>query len=110
MKTKTRYAIGIVIALLLTGCNDPKIDATNKDTIDSSAKIVRDALPEGKRPEFDKAIKLVAFMNVTKTDYVQAIAHDDPSIITAKISASIDGKTGDEILAEAKEIESQHKH
>ena len=46
----------IIAAMFLPGCGEPKIDGTSDETFQSSIEVVKAALPEADRLQFDKAL------------------------------------------------------
>ncbi|HHJ4624058.1 DUF6694 family lipoprotein [Raoultella ornithinolytica] len=57
-----RVWVALVVAFVLSGCDQPKIDTSSDESIKSSIKKVRASLPENKRASYDDALKEVAFI------------------------------------------------
>jgi hypothetical protein len=94
-----------LLALLLTGCDKPTIDATTDETMKTSIVKVREALPENKRDEFDNALKVVALSSINLGELLRKGmegANDDS--LAEKMREAFAGKTGEEVIAEAKKI------
>lgn len=54
----------IALALLLTACDKPKIDASSDQSMKESIQKVRESLPADKKAQFDDAVKVVAFSQI----------------------------------------------
>lgn len=100
-----KKAIGaIIIALILTGCDKPKIDTSTDESMKTSIHKVRESLPEEKRASFDEALKVVAFSQLSMKDLMQAGMADDPSLVEGKLKESLSGKTADDVISYASTI------
>jgi len=101
----------IWLAFILTslaGCNDPKIDASSNDSMKASVQKVRESLPEPKRKEFDEAMQILAFSQIDVKDlFTQGAA--GLGNIEGKVKDSINGKTGEQVIAEAERIRAERK-
>jgi hypothetical protein len=89
--------------LCLSGCGDPTIDASSDESMMVSIEKVRNALPDNQKEKFDKSLQVLAFSNFNFEAIIEggAIA---PRNIRAKVKGSINGKTGEEVIAAADEI------
>ncbi|OSN06401.1 hypothetical protein AU510_07710 [Lonsdalea britannica] len=99
-----KIGIVIVIALVLSGCDKPKIDTSSEATAKSSVKKVRESLPEDKRAAYDDALEVVAFSNVSRKDLMKAKMANDMSTVQEKMMSNLSGKTGEEILSYADKL------
>ena len=98
----------LISFLLIFGCSAPEIDTSSDKKMEKSIETVRNSLSEGKRNEFDKAIKTIAFNQVEFKDILsQGIAGEGSA--TEKIKIILDGKTGDEVIAAADSIIQKRK-
>jgi hypothetical protein len=101
--------LGIVIACtILAGCSDPKIDASSDEAMKASVEKVRESLPEAKRKEFDEAIQVLAFSQVDLKDLFAEGAAGVGNL-EGKVRQSLDGKTGDQVIAEAERVQAERK-
>lgn len=93
----------IALALLLTACDKPKIDASSDHSLKESIQKVRESLPDDKKARFDDALKVVAFSQLSMSELMQ-IGATSGTIYEAKINAALEGKTGDDIINYAQNI------
>lgn len=102
-------ALGIVIAFtLLAGCSDPKIDASSDEAMKTSVEKVRESLPEARRQDFDLSMQLLAFSQIDMKDiFAQGAA--GVGNLEGKVRQSLDGKTAEQIIAEAERIRAERK-
>ncbi|OSN05724.1 DUF6694 family lipoprotein [Lonsdalea iberica] len=99
-----KTGMAIVIALVLAGCDKPKIDTSSEATAKTSVKEVRESLPENKRAAYDDALEVVALSNVSMRDLMKAKMANDMSMVQEKMMSNLSGKTGEEILSYADKI------
>lgn len=102
-----RFFGALLITLVLAGCGEPKIDASTADKMKSSIAKVRDALPEDKRAQFDDALKVAAFSQLSMKELMPAGDSDDPSVLQHKIGDALEGKTGEQVIAYAKTVKEE---
>ncbi len=95
MKLRSLCAFALT-ALLLGGCAK-KFDASTEESRKSSAQAMRKALPEDQREKLDRSVAIIAMNGLSLSE----MAHTDA--IENKI-ASLDGKTAEQIIAEADAI------
>ncbi|WP_299980073.1 DUF6694 family lipoprotein [Desulfobacula sp.] len=100
---KFKIAVLFLIFGLLLGCSEPKVDASSDEAMKSSIAKVRESLPEVKRPEFDQAIQLMAFSQINMKDLFTSGAAGVGNF-EGKMRDVINGKTGNQIIAEANQI------
>lgn len=97
-----------LVALVLAGCSEPQVDSTTDDSMKSSIEKVRMALPQEKRADFDRAIKVLAFSQIDmKSLFVDGASGVSTS--KEKMKDILNGKTGVQILAEADRIIKERK-
>jgi hypothetical protein len=96
------------IVLMLAGCSDPKIDTPSDEAMKASIEKVRASLAEDKRAEFDKALQLLALSQISISTLLAEGATGVGST-KAKMQDAISGKTGNEIIVEARRIEVEQK-
>ncbi len=89
--------------LLAVGCGEPTIDTTSDNTTQESMQRVRASLPESKREEFDSAIQVLAFSNIDFANIMEEGA-DGAEEFVEQVRGDLDGKTGEEVLAEARAV------
>lgn len=99
--------IGLVVLFLL-GCSDPKIDASSDNSMKESIEKVRGALPKSERPEFDDSIQILAFSQIDMKDLFAAGATEAGNL-EGKVRDSLDGMTGEQVIAEADRVRSERK-
>lgn len=106
---KNQIRVAFVVAIVgLAGCGDPTIDASSDESMKQSMQEVREALPAEKRAEFDEALRVLAFSQFNMKDmFTQGI--NVTGNIESSIRESLDGKTAQEVIAEAERIRSDRK-
>jgi hypothetical protein len=82
---------------------DLAIDATTDESMKSSVAKVREAMPESSRANFDEAIQLMAFSQISLKSLFAAGATGAGNI-KGKMKDAVHGKTGNQIIAEANQI------
>lgn len=92
------------MTLLLSGCDHPKIDASNDESMKSSIQKVRASLPEEKRSSYDDALKTIAFSHLNFKDLMQAGMTNNTAEIEAQMKTDLTGKTGEEVINYAEKI------
>lgn len=108
MEVKKILAVS-ALALLLTGCDKPTVDTTSDESMKASIAKVRESLPEDKRPEFDNAIKVVAFSKVDLADIMKNGLAGNKEDIDKKMREPFTGKTGEEIISYAKQVTAERE-
>lgn len=98
----------LFIALSIVGCSKPKIDASSNATMKASIEKVRESLPEQERQKFDNALTILAFNQVNMKDLF-AEAATGPGNFENKVRDSLDGKTGEQVIAEANRIQAERE-
>lgn len=98
----------LAVALLLSGCSEPTIDATSKELLKQTSEEVRSSLPESKRSDFDKAMQVLA---LSKLDLGALFAEGAAGAgnLESRIRDELHGKTGPEILAAWKRLEAERQ-
>jgi len=103
----------VVMACLLSGCADPKIDISTEELSKKSVEKVRNSLPEAKRAEFDNAMQAIimsaAFSKINFADIMAGKKPEEPTSKDAlKILQPIHGKTGEQVIAEGNRIKEEY--
>lgn len=93
--------------MMLAGCNEPEIDTTTEETMKSSIQEVRNSLDDADKPRFDKAIEVVALSNISIPELLQAKEKEDDQFIQNKFKETLNGKSGEEVIKLATEIENK---
>lgn len=102
----TKQALAILLLVLLSGCSDPKLDASTDESMKNSSQRVREKLPESKRAEFDEALQILAFSQIDLKE-IFAGGANGANGMQEKIRASLDGRTADEVIAAAAKIKAE---
>lgn len=106
MKTIKKILGLAIVVVLIAGCSDPKIDASSDESMKTSVQKVRKSLPESKRSDFDEAMKVLAFRNIDMKDlFTQGAA----GVGNLEGKESLNGKTGEQVIAEAARIQAERK-
>ena len=85
----------IVLSALLAACGAPTLDATSEESRKSSIERMKQALPDGERGRFERAVMIVAMDGLSIADSGGSV---DAALVT------LDGKTAEEIMSEADSI------
>jgi PBP1b-binding outer membrane lipoprotein LpoB len=95
----------ILFALtLVAGCSSqPTVDTSTDEKMKSSIEQIRQSLPEEKKDDFDEALMVLAFSNISMEGLL-AQGSLDAETTKAKMKESLHGKTGDEVIAIAEEV------
>lgn len=96
-----------LITILLSGCGEPKIDASTKQSMNDSIQKIADTLSTEKRTEFSNAIKIVLKKQIGTKPLMQFGQSFDASAFERKIREALDNKTADQIIDEAAEIKKE---
>ena len=106
---KKLFLAGFAIALtVFVGCSDPKIDSSSDESMKASVEKVRKSLPESKQQEFDEAMQVLALSQVDLKDLF-AQGATGVGNVEGKVRQSLDGKTGEQVIAEADRIRAERK-
>lgn len=103
--------LACTLALLLSGCDKPKVDASTDESMKASIQKVKESLPESQRDEFAEAASMI-FMNQIDIKAVMASAFSGNADAvqaqqTENAKAALNGKTGEEIIQEARAIKAE---
>jgi hypothetical protein len=98
----------------LVGCDkffpdpNPTIDASTDELMKQTTQEVKSSLPEADRSKFDEAIKLLVFSQINMKDIFAAGTLGTGSV-ESKMKDSLNGKTAQQVLAEAEKIKSERE-
>lgn len=98
----------MIACAVLAGCSDPKIDASSNEAMKASVEKVRKSIPEAKRKEFDEAMRVLVVSQIDMKDLFAAGAAGVGNL-EGKLRQSVDGKTGDQVIAEAERVRAERK-
>lgn len=104
---KIRFlTLATVTILLIGGCGeDPTVNAKGSDEEQkASIERVKDSLPEDRRDDFEEAMKTLLFSDIQN---LGDLADGDGMV--RRLQDRIDGKTGEEIIAEAEKAREERK-
>lgn len=111
---KKLIVIGLCV-FVLAGCDKPKIDASSEEAIKTSISKIKDSLPEDQKERFSDSAALVITSHFNIGDLMKD-AFSGKSSADIKVLAetkkqeafkSLDGKTADDIIAEADKIRAE---
>lgn len=94
-----------ILAVLVSGCGDKKVDSSTDEKFKSSIEIVKNSLPDEKKQEFEEAVKVLALSEVG--NLFEAAAN--PEGVQRKIKDKLHGKTAEEIISEGNLIIAERK-
>ena len=84
--------------MVLFGCGEARVDTSSYETLVKSLGKIRASLPDNKKKEFDEYSMLMVFYEVEPK--MLALDEKIEKINNAKINEALNGKSGEEILAE----------
>jgi uncharacterized protein DUF6694 len=95
----------LIAALLMIGaCSKPRIDTSSDEKMGASIAKVRSSLPPEKLTQFDEAWVAVAMQGFTVPGIMSTATAAN---MTAAVKERLNGKTGDEVIAEAAKIKAK---
>ena len=94
-----------VLIFGLTGCSKPVIDTTNDETTKSSIQKAKESLPESKRAAFDQALQILMFNEIDMKSIMLGTV--GAANIEAKMKATVNGKTAEEVIDAAEKIKAE---
>lgn len=101
-----RIMAGLLLAVCLAGCSDPRLDASNEKKFETSLEKVVAELDENQKREFTEALMIVMLTGITRDD-LAAVERGNTDELSSPFS-HLDGLTADEVIARAKDIRAQH--
>lgn len=103
-----RVSIAVIpLAIAISGCGEPTIDASSADALEETTDEVRESLSESQRSEFDSALEELV---LSEFDLADAMSADfNPEQAGLDIMAELDGMTGEEVLAEAEQARQERR-
>ncbi|WP_312268048.1 DUF6694 family lipoprotein [Pseudescherichia sp.] len=103
--------VACALALLLSGCDKPTVDASTDESMKASLQKIKESLPESQRQEFAEATSTIMMSNIDiKTVMAGAFAGNADAVAAQqadKAKAALNGKTGEEIINEANAINAE---
>lgn len=103
-----KYVGILLITSVLTGCYEPTIDASSKETIKTSTQAIRDTLSGTERSEFNEALKVIMFSQIDMKDlFLAGTSEVGKANLENKYKDVLHGKTAKEIIAEAARIKAE---
>lgn len=97
-----------LLAFLLTGCGEPKIDATSEESLKASAEKICNTLTPQKCTEFGNAMKIVMMSQFNAKELIQSGGKNYDSELEKKWQKTLNDKTADQVIKEATEIKTTH--
>lgn len=97
-----RVAIAVLV-LVLAGCGKPTIDGSSTEAMKKSIEEVQATLEGEKREKFDKALQVLVFSGLNFKD-LMAAGQGGTGAIESDMRKKLDGKTADEVIAEADKV------
>ncbi|WP_304627447.1 DUF6694 family lipoprotein [Pseudomonas congelans] len=102
-----RTAVLLISALALSGCGQPKLDGSSDEALQKSIIKVSDSLSGEKKEQFKYNVQFVALSQLNMTRVLKGEINGT----TAKMNmlSVLDGKTADDVAAEAQRILDEQK-
>ncbi|WP_099311916.1 DUF6694 family lipoprotein [Pseudomonas sp. ICMP 564] len=92
----------VLMAGMLTGCGDPKLDGSSQQAFKDSAAKVAASLPEDKRKQFASDVMVLAFQGLDIAQVFQGKKNAED--VTADMLVALNGKTAQQISDEANRV------
>ena len=102
-----RTAHSILCCLLVLACTEPRIDTSTDDRMKASVAEVRASLPEATRSQFDSALQMLAFSEVSLGSILAEGA--TPGALLGKMKDQLEGKSAADVIATADSIRTAHE-
>ena len=103
VKFAKKILVLLVPVMLLTGCFEPKVDGSSKETFEASIKEVKAKLNAEETKKFDNAMQVIAMSNVQGIGDVFMMVKD-PDNFNNFLMTKIDGMTAKQVIEEADAI------
>lgn len=103
-----KIALCVGLTLLVVACSKPKIDTSSDASMKSSIQEVRSSLPKSEQAKFDNALKVVGLSQINMSDLLASGATDS-GVVESKFKSALNGKTGEQVIAEADQIVAERK-
>jgi hypothetical protein len=108
MNKSIKHVMFASLASIMVGCSEPTIDVSSDEAMKSSSQKVRESLPESKRADFDEALQILLFSQIDmKAIFTEGAA--GVGNLEGKMRSTLDGKTADEVIAEANKIKAERQ-
>lgn len=104
MRSPLVLAAALLVTLTCAGCGDPTLDGSSQETLEKSVEEVGKSLDDAKRQKFEAAY-LALGLDVLQTPGV----FGDEAAMRKKLKETFDGKTADEIIADAEKVKAANK-
>jgi len=103
---RTLFALAI---LVFVACAKPTIDTSTDEAMRRSVAKVRESLPEEQRDDFDNAIRDLALADIDIQDFLAQGPSPSPEALAGKMKQRLQGKTGEQILADAEKLREERE-
>ncbi|KAF0805838.1 hypothetical protein A167_03364 [Alcanivorax sp. S71-1-4] len=97
-----KYLAGLILALMLVGCSDPRLDASSEDAFEASLEKVVADMDDNERQLFTEALMIVMLTGITRDD-VAAAQSGNMDELSSPFD-HLDGLTAAEVIERAGEI------
>lgn len=95
------------VTILLTGCEDPKLDTSSDNDLEQSMQEVKESLPEDKRDDFDSAAQLLLFSQIDTEKLLSGESGAEQA--TDNFRKRVDGLSGAEVIATAEKVRAERE-
>jgi hypothetical protein len=91
------------VIVVINGCSSaPRLDTSTEEKLDASLEKMNAALTEEKRHELAQSIAILTVSRTMPTGITTALSNDAPAVSKTEVYQPLDGKTAEQIIAEAK--------
>ncbi|MFI2810166.1 DUF6694 family lipoprotein [Microbulbifer sp. JSM ZJ756] len=102
------WVIGLLLAVALVGCGEPRLDGSSKEAFEASVQEVAEALPQSQQEKFAGAV-IKLMMNGKDIFELAAAGETGAELMASEMRSKLDGKTAAEVLEMAAELDRQRK-
>lgn len=97
----------VALAIAITACSEPAIDASSEEALETSVKRVSEKLDVDKRAKFEESMQVIALSGMDMGNILAGRL--TPQQFTDDLYASLDGKTADEVISHAEAIRAERQ-
>lgn len=97
-----RFIAIALASVILVGCGEQKIDGSSDAALKASIEDIKQSLTPEKADEFNSSVRIITLDQVDFESIMKGEASPDQMVTDAR--ASLDGKTPDQVIAEAQRL------
>lgn len=102
-----RTLLVVAVAMVLTGCGEPKIDGKSESSLQASIAKVAESLPESRRKEFSDSVMVLTMSGVNFGDLLSGKRSIDA--LKGDVLVALNGKTASQVIEEASKVRTERE-